>query len=104
MKKRFIYIVCLCLYLLLTSCYGNSFQSTIVIKNNSRHTYYYKISCSETYYHDGGTLQSGSTVKTKVQSEHAYVVETFEPISLQLHSSKVVNARSDKTYTITINN
>ena len=39
-----------------------------------------------------------------VQSEHAYVVETFEPISLQLHSSKVVNARSDKTYTITINN
>lgn len=27
-----------------------------------------------------------------------------EPISLQLHSSKVVNARSDKTYTITINN
>lgn len=102
--KRFIYTACLCLCLLLTSCYGNSFQSTIVIKNNSRHTYYYKISCSETYYQDGGTLQSGSTVKTKVQSEHAYVVETFEPISLQLHSSKVVNARSDKTYTITINN
>lgn len=102
--RRFINTACLCLCLLLTSCYSNSFQSTIVIKNNSRHTYYYKISCSETYYQDGGTLQSGSTVKTKVQSEHAYAVETFEPISLQLHSSKVVNAKSDKTYTITINN
>lgn len=102
--KRFIYIVSLCLCLFLTACNDMTYLSTIVIKNNSRHTYYYKISCSETYYQDGGTLQSGSTVKTKVQSEHAYVVETFEPISLQLHSSKVVNARSDKTYTITINN
>ncbi len=104
MKKRFIYIVPLCLCLLLTACNDKTYLSTIVIKNNSRHTYYYKISCSETYYQDGGTLQSGGTTKTKVQSEHSYSIDTYEVISLQLHSSHYVNAQSDKIYTITINN
>lgn len=60
--KRFIYIVSLCLCLFLTACNDMTYLSTIVIKNNSRYTYYYKISCSETYYQDGGTLQSGSTL------------------------------------------
>ena len=104
MKKRFIYVVCLCFYLLLTSCYGNSFQSIIVIKNNSQYSYEYVISCDEIYYKLGGYLPAESTHKTKVQSGHSYFVITYEVISLQLHSSKVVNAQSDKTYTITINN
>ena len=60
--KRFIYIVSLCLCLFLTACNDMTYLSTIVIKNNSKHTYYYKISCSETYYQDGGTLQSGGAI------------------------------------------
>lgn len=103
MKKN-IYLACICLCLLLTACEGKSFLSTIVVKNNSRYSYYYVISCDETYYKSGGTIQSGSTIKTKVQSEHSYNVSTYDMFSIQLHTSNYVNARSDKTYTITINN
>lgn len=102
--KRIIYAVCVCLSLLLTSCYGNSFQSTMVIKNNSRYSYEYVISCDEIYYKSGGTISAGSMIKTKVQSGHSYNVSTYDVISLQLHSSHYVYAQSDKTYTITINN
>ena len=104
MKKRFIYIVSLCLCLLLTACNDMTYMSTIVIKNNSQHSYEYVISCDEINYKSGGYLPAGGTNKTKVQSGHSYFVNTYEVISLQLHSSKVVNAQSDKTYTITINN
>ena len=102
--KKIIYLACLCLCLLLTACEGNSFLSTIVVKNNSRYSYYYVISCDETYYKSGGTIHSGSMIKTKVQSGHSYQVATYEIISMQLHTSNYVYAQSDKTYTITINN
>lgn len=102
--KRIIYATCLCFSLLLTSCYGNSFQSTIVIKNNSRHSYEYVISCDEIYYKSGSTISAGSMIKAKVQSGHTYNIATYDIISLQLHSSNSVYAQSDKTYTVTINN
>ena len=77
--KRFIYIVSLCLCLFLTACNDMTYLSTIVIKNNSKHTYYYKISCSETYYQDGGTLQSGSTVKKRCNLN---MLMSLKPLSL----------------------
>ena len=103
MKKRFIYIVSLCLCLLLTACNDMTYMSTIVIKNNSQHSYEYVISCDEINYKSGGYLPAGGTNKTKVQSGHSYYIATYEVISLHLHTSHSIYAKSDKTYTITIN-
>lgn len=101
--KKLIFIFCIGVSLLLTSCYGNSFQSTIVIKNNARYSYEYVISCDEISYKSGGIISSGSMTKTKVQSGHTYTVSTYDIISMQLHSSNTVYTLSDKTYTVTIN-
>lgn len=104
MKKAKLILLALIAVIVSACSGGNSFLSTIIIKNNSPRSYYYKISCSDTNFQEGGTLSSGGTIKRKVQSEHIYVVSTYEIISLQLHTSNYVNAKSDKTYTITIKN
>lgn len=103
MKKLIFYLLSL-IALILSSCYGDSFTSTIVVNNNSQHSYYFSITCSETNYNFSGTIQNGGTIKTKVKSGYTYGVLTYEVISMQLHSSNYINAQSDKTYTVTINN
>lgn len=103
--KRFIYAVCIGLSLLLTSCNGDSFTSTIVVKNNSQRSYYYSITCIDINYDNSGTIWKGTSVKAKVKSGYTYNVSTYDMISwVLLHSSNYVNAKPDKTYTITINN
>ena len=54
--KRFIYAVCIGLSLLLTSCNGDSFTSTIVVKNNSQRSYYYSITCIDINYDNSETI------------------------------------------------
>ena len=89
---------------MLSSCYGDSFNSTIVIKNNSQHSYYYSIMCNETNYNNSGTIQKGGTIKAQVKSGYTYGVLTYEVISMQLHTSNYIYTLSDKIYTVTINN
>lgn len=103
MKKVKFFILSL-IIVLLSSCYGNSYNATIVVKNNSQHSYYYSITCSETNYNFSGTIQKGGTIKTKVKSGYTYGVLTYEVISMQLHTSNYISTQSDKTYTVTINN